>query len=122
MDSSVQDICPFCHQPISQDYYFCPNCGKGLKQASLPTDINTQIKLYAFSIILPMIAFLFVTRWQGIRYFKSEDPKAKQIGQIACVLLFLSTIFTIWYSVVWTQNFVKSQVDSMNADFSSMGL
>ena len=114
-------ICPNCHQPILPTYYFCPNCGTKLNSAPLKTDTLTQVGIYAFSIILPIICFLFVTRWPGVKYFKSSDPKAKQIGNIAWTLLILSTIFVIWFAVVWTQNYVNSTIAGINSDFSGTG-
>jgi len=115
-------MCQVCHQPILPQYYFCPNCGTKLNEAPLSTSVETQAWIYAFSIILPMIAFIFVTRWPGVKYFKSNDPKTKQIGQIAWALIILSTIITIWLAVVWTQNYIKKTVDSINADLSSYGI
>src|ERR1035437_3059110 len=104
------NICSVCHQPILPQYYFCPNCGTKLNQAPLSTTIQTQAWIYAFSIILPMILFIFVTKWPGMKYFKSNDPKAKQIGQIAWGLLILSTIIVIWLAYVWTQKTIQSTI------------
>ena len=116
----AQDVCPTCHQPVLSAYYFCPNCGTKLgREKPLSTTIGTQIGIYAFSIVLPMICFIFVTRWPGVRYFKSKDPKEKQIGQIAWALLILSTIFVIWLAVVWTQDYIQSTVSSINNDLGS---
>ena len=114
------EVCSTCHQPILPQYYFCPNCGTKLNLAPLATDIAAQVKLYAFSIILPAICFLFVTRWQGMKYVRSQDPKARQMGQIAWVLIILSTIFLIWLAVVWTQNEIQSQINAINTDFSGL--
>jgi len=119
---SISSVCPVCHQPILPQYYFCSNCGTKLNETPLSTTVVTQVWIYAFSIILPMIAFIFVTRWPGVKYFKSKDPKAKQIGQIAWALIILSTVITIWLAVVWTQNYIKKTVDSINADLSSYGI
>ncbi len=116
--ANVSGVCPTCHLPTLSSYYFCPNCGTKLNAKPLSTNIGTQIWIYAFSIILPMICFIFVTRWPGVRYFKSGDPKARQIGKIAWALLILSTIITIWLAVVWTQNYVNSMVAGINADFN----
>jgi hypothetical protein len=118
MEISATNICQTCHQPILPEYYFCPNCGAKLREAPLPTALRAQISLYIFSIILPMICFLFVTRWQGIKYLKSQDRKARQMGQIALTLLIISTIIIVWMTVIWTQNYIKSTVDSINADFN----
>lgn len=118
---SISGVCPVCHQPVLPTYYFCPNCGAKLNMTPLSTTVATQVWIYAFSIILPMICFIFVTRWPGIKYFKSNDPKAKLIGEIAWMLIILSTIITIWVAVVWTQNYIQSTVDSINTDLGSYG-
>jgi len=118
MEPNSPELCPVCHQPILPSYYFCPNCGAKLRTAPLSTTTSAQIRLYAFSIILPMICFIFVTRWQGVKYFKSGDPKAKQIGQVAWALLILSTIITVWLVVVWTQNYINSTVAGLNTDLN----
>ncbi|MDB5238602.1 MAG: hypothetical protein JWM46_872 [Candidatus Kaiserbacteria bacterium] len=111
-------VCPTCHQGIKPEYYFCPNCGTMLHQAPLSTEPLAQFWIYAFSIILPMIAFLFVTRWPGMKYYRSEDPKARLVGQVAWVLLVLSTIGTSWYIYNWTQNAVNTAVNNINTDMS----
>ena len=121
MEPNTQsNLCHVCHQPILATYYFCPNCGASVHVAPLATDTSAQIKLYAFSIILPLIAFLFVGRWQGVAYYKSEDPQAHEMGVIAWVLILLSTVILIWLTVIGTQAMIKSSIDSINADFGSL--
>jgi len=111
------NICPVCHQPVLPQYYFCPNCGARLNEAPLSTAVQTQARIYFFSIILPVICFIFATRWPGIKYFKSNDPKARRIGKIAWTLLILSTIVTVWLVYVWTQGMIQASINSLNADF-----
>jgi hypothetical protein len=113
-------VCPSCHQPILSSYYFCPNCGVKINEAPLSTTPGTQTWIYVFSIILPMIAFIFVTRWPGVKYYKSKDPKAHMIGQIAWALIIISTFVTIWLAFVWTQNFIQDQINSINTDFGDL--
>jgi hypothetical protein len=113
-------VCLVCHQPILPQYYFCPNCGAKINEAPLSTTAGTQTWIYFFSIILPMICFIFVTRWPGIKYYKASDQKTHRIGQIAWVLLILSTIITIWLVYVWTQSMIQSSINSINTDFSGM--
>ena len=112
----VVNVCSFCHQPLLPGWYFCPNCGTKVETAPLSTSVSTQIGIYAFSIILPLICFIFVTKWPGTKYAKSADPKAKQIGQIAWVLIVLSTLVTIWLAYIWTQEAIQSSLNSINAD------
>jgi heme/copper-type cytochrome/quinol oxidase subunit 2 len=111
------NTCAVCHQPILPTYYFCPNCGTKIDEAPLSVSVGTQAWIYAFSIILPMILFLFITRWPGVKYFKSNDPKIHHIGQIAWVLLIASTVVTIWLAYVWTQSMIQSSINSINTDF-----
>jgi len=110
-------VCSFCHQPILPQYYFCPNCGQKLNLAPLSTTVGTQAWIYAFSIILPMLCFIFIRKWPGVKYVKSSDPKTKQIGYVAWTLLILSTFLTIWLAYVWTQNAIQSSIESINMDF-----
>jgi hypothetical protein len=114
------NICTVCHQPILSTYYFCPNCGTKINEAPLSTTVGTQAWIYAFSIILPMILFIFITKWPGIKYFKSNDPKAHRIGQIAWVLLIASTVVTIWLAYVWTEQTIQSSINSINTDFGGL--
>jgi len=114
------NVCPTCHQPVLPQYYFCPNCGTKINEAPLSTTAGTQTLVYLFSIVLPMICFIFVTRWPGIKYYKSSDQKAHQIGQIAWALLIISTIITIGLVYMWTQQIIQSSVNSINTDFSGL--
>lgn len=113
------NTCPVCHQPILPQYYFCPNCGAKLNSAPLSTTVKTQAWIYVFSIILPMLCFIFAGKWPGTKYYKSPDPKAKQIGIIAWTLLIFSTIVTVWLVIIWTQGMIQSSVNSINTDMSA---
>ena len=112
-------VCQYCHQPIESSFYYCPNCGNKLNVAPLSTSAGTQAWIYAFSIILPMLCFIFVTKWPGLKYYRSKDPATRSIGLNAIVLLALSTILTVWLAYVWTQDAIQSSVNSINADLSS---
>lgn len=104
--------CPVCHQSVEEKFYFCPNCGKSLREKPLSTSLGTQLWIYAFSIILPVIAYLAISYWPGIKYWRSGDPKAQEVGVIATVLLVISSIVTFWLAIVWIQQTVQQ---SMNA-------
>jgi hypothetical protein len=111
-------LCSYCHQPVLPQFYYCPNCGNKLSSAALSTTPLTQAWIYAFSIVLPFICFLAVTKWPGLKYYKSQDPKAKSIGIVAWVLLILSTLVTLWLAYVWTQQILQSTISGINADMS----
>ena len=111
-------VCSVCHQPILPQYYFCPNCGAKINTAPLKTTAGAQVGLYAFSILLPIICYVFITRWQGMKYFKSHDVKTKRIGEISITLLVLSTLVTFWLAYFWTNEAIQSSITSINADMS----
>jgi hypothetical protein len=111
---SVPMICPQCHQVVLPAYYFCPNCGKKLSDPALSTSVATQAWIYVFSAILPIICFLAVSYWPGVKYLRSADPAAKQIGLIASVIMGISTIVTFWLGIVWVQQAVQSSLNSVN--------
>lgn len=118
----VPMLCPQCYQPVPPGAHFCPNCGKKLVgDADLPlsTSVTSQILLYGFSIVLPAILFLAITKWQGITYIKSSNSKAQQMGWIALALIIISTIFTGWY---YTREFDQLlQGATSTAGLSSLG-
>jgi hypothetical protein len=114
------NICAVCHQPILPAYYFCPNCGTKINEAPLSVTALTQAWIYVFSIILPMILFIFITKWPGVKYFKSSDTKTHRIGQIAWVLLIASTVVTIWLAYVWTEQTIQSSINGINTDFGGL--
>jgi hypothetical protein len=119
-------VCSVCHQPLLPQYYFCPNCGARVdgKEAPLDTTVSAQVKIYLLSIFQPMILFLLYRWWHGLRYYKSADPKAHRIGQIAWALIIISTIITAWFtysSYVWlTQTLQSSITNSVNSDFPGL--
>ena len=119
--TSVPEICSVCHQPILPTYYFCPNCGIALTSAPLSTTIWTQFGIYLFSIILPFMCFLFITKWPARKYLKSNDPKARIIGRIAWLLIIASTLFTFWYAYYITKKIMNSISSSISTDLGGFG-
>ena len=119
--AKASGVCPLCHQSVLPTYYFCPNCGTQLNAPPLSTSVGAQVGLYAFSIILPMICFLYVTLWKGWKYYRSDDQKAKAMGAIAISLLVLSTAITLYFVYVWTEDAIQSSINGINADMSIDG-
>lgn len=109
-------ICPRCHFPVKPEYYFCPNCGVKLTEPPMGTGVVDQLLLYAFSIILPWIAYLAITKWQGIKYLRSADARAKQIGLIALILLIASSVVAFWLTYQWIEGTVQSSVNAVNSN------
>jgi rubredoxin len=118
---SGSQICPRCHFPTRPEYYFCPNCGAKLTDPPLGTGLVDQLLLYAFSIILPWIAYLAITKWQGIKYLRAPNSRAKQIGVIALVLLVVSSVIAVWLTTVWIQGYIQQSMNDVNNIGSGLG-
>ena len=89
-----------------------------MEDRPLSTTIGAQIWLYIFSLIfMPITCYLIYSKWKGIKYFKSKDPKAHQMGLIAIILLIISIIMLIWSTwagTVWLNKYVQTQMNSMS--------
>ena len=107
-------VCPRCHFAVRPEYYFCPNCGAKLTEPPLGVALIDQLLLYAFSIILPWIAYLAITKWQGIKYLRAPGSQAKQIGLIALGLLIVSSIIMFWLTAIWIQGYIQQSLNDVN--------
>lgn len=85
MDSSL--LCPACQFKIQNDWFFCPNCGRNLKEKPPEISIGKQIIIYLVSFFLTPLGL----GW-GLKYVRSTDKKVKTIGIISIVLTILSII------------------------------
>ncbi|MEK7180727.1 MAG: zinc ribbon domain-containing protein [Patescibacteria group bacterium] len=84
-------ICPTCHQPVTAEWFFCPNCGKNLKEKPPSTTWLMQTGLYLLAVLLTPLGL-----WPGIKYLRSHDAHARRVGIIVVVLTSLSFIISIW--------------------------
>lgn len=87
-------LCPVCHFPLADNFYFCPNCGKNFKETPASFTFTKQLGIYLLSLFLPPLGL-----WPGIKYLSQTDPKAKKVGLIAIVLTILSTVITLWGAI-----------------------
>jgi hypothetical protein len=100
------NICPHCNTNVSEMDFFCPNCGKKLKEKTLSTSLMSQILIYCLSIFLPPLGL-----WPAVKYLKQPDSKSKNIGIIALVLTIVVSAITIYLC--------SSILDSFTTEFSN---
>src|SRR3989344_8838586 len=81
--------CPACGTGIPVTDYFCPHCGKKIKNPPPSTSAWGQIKVYAFSILLPPFGVI-----PAIRYLRQADGKSKIIGMVIIILTLISFVVT----------------------------
>lgn len=105
----LQISCPNCKQSILSSDYFCPNCGKKVKDKSLPVTTGKQILIYFLSILLPPLGL-----WPAIKYLKQKDEKSRAIGFVAIALTLISLTITIWMTLGFMDTFNKQLNSSLN--------
>lgn len=98
--------CPNCKQNIIALDYFCPNCGKKLKDKPLSASIGKQIFLYLLSFFIPPLGL-----WPGIKYLKQKDDKSRVVGFIAVLLTIISIFITV-FATFGFMNAVNKQLNS----------
>lgn len=103
--------CKHCDFPITENFYFCPNCGKKVKDQPLSTSFGKQIYIYALSFFLPPFGL-----WPGIKYLLQRNTKARIIGIIAIAL----TIASIAIAFKITTDFLNSQVSIVNTQMQQL--
>lgn len=86
------------------------------QQKPLGTGIWTQLGIYTVSIFLPP---LFIG-WT-IKYLKSSDPKAKQIGIMSLVLTITAIGVAIWLSISLAETLTQ-QVNQQLNQYQTLGL
>ncbi len=90
--------CQVCHILVNKNWYFCPNCGKKLKSAPLSTSAWKQFQLYLVCIFLPPFGLIL-----AFRYIFNKSNNAKLVGLVCLLLTILSSILTIWVSLILIQ-------------------
>jgi len=98
--------CLYCRGNIVLADYFCPHCGKKLREKPLATNLARQIYIYLLSLLLPPLGL-----WPAIKYLRQQDEKSKKIGLAALVLTIISLLAAIWLSMGF--------INSLNQKFSN---
>lgn len=101
--------CPNCKQQVSTLDYFCPNCGKKIKDKLLSTTIGRQLLIYLLSLLLPPLGL-----WPAIKYLKQKNEKSRMIGFAAVVLTIISIIIEIWIGSRFINEFNRELNSSLN--------
>jgi uncharacterized membrane protein YvbJ len=111
----LQTTCPQCRGNITPMDYFCPVCGKKLKEKPLSTTILKQLSIYLISVFLPPLGL-----WPAVKYIRQSDEKSKRIGWTAVMLTVISILVTVWMTMKLINSFNK-QLNSQLDLYSGMG-
>lgn len=91
-----QNICRYCRAQIVDVDYFCPNCGKKLKDKPLSTSVSKQALVYIVSAFLPPFGLIW-----AVKYIRQEDSakKSRNVGISIIVITVISLVLNLWFAV-----------------------
>jgi hypothetical protein len=95
--------CKSCGAQVNDSFYFCPNCGKKLKEPPFKFSIGKSIGLLLFSFLFPPFGII-----PGAKYFLKNDVKAQVIGLLAIAITIISSILL----VILTINIVNRTMET----------
>ena len=78
--------CKFCKSPTQESFYFCPNCGKKIKEPPFKFSLARSITIIVAAILLPPFGII-----PGVKYFLKDDKRAQFIGLVTIALTILAT-------------------------------
>jgi hypothetical protein len=88
----VGKTCKHCQNPITENVYFCPNCGKKIKEPPFKLTIPAFLGIMFLSIFLTPLGLI-----PGFKYLKLKEPRAKIFG-ISVILITLLFTFLMLYT------------------------
>lgn len=107
--------CPVCKISVTDNDFFCPNCGKKLKDKPVTTGIGKQLVVYSICLFAP--PFGLVWAW---KYFKLGTAEGKKIGIICIILTVISLVISYW-SYVEMKKFIDGLVNSQMQQYQNLG-
>jgi hypothetical protein len=98
--------CPFCNNQIEAKAFFCPICGKKVREKPVSMGFWSIFLLFILCIFLPPLNIGLT-----IKYMKSADPKAKKIG-IASLVVMLVVLVAAGISTYYLTKYISDQVNT----------
>lgn len=106
--------CPFCGVQIEAEDYFCPNCGKKVREKPLSTSIGRQLVVYTVSLLLPPFGLVWVPRYWRI------SRAGKKIAYVIILLTIISLVISVWVAVDFVHSFDTALQKELNT-YPSLG-
>lgn len=99
-------MCKSCQNPVSPTYFFCPYCGRKLRQPPLSTSVGKQIGIYLLAVFFPFFSII-----PGIRYIRQSDSISKSVGIVTLLLSGIFLMLNIYFFYV-SMDYFKQLLNS----------
>ena len=80
------NTCKFCKSPTQESFYFCPNCGKKIKEPPFKFSLAKAITVIVAAFLIPPFGII-----PGVKYFLKDDRRAQFVGLITIAVTILAT-------------------------------
>jgi hypothetical protein len=97
------NTCRQCQNPITENVYFCPNCGKKIKEPPFKLKWGNVFGILFASILLPPLGI-----FPGLRYLRYKELSAKILGLSAIILTLLFTFIMFYVFIGFFNNMNKT--------------
>lgn len=114
-ETTTLTACPFCGTSIDSLAFFCPTCGKKVREKPPSTGFWSQLLLYFVSLFLPPFG-LGLT----LRYLRYPTPTSHRVGFVSLALTLIGLAGAVWLSLKLYSD-LNAQVNEAMKKYSSMG-
>lgn len=104
-------VCKYCSLPVTPVDYFCPNCGKKLKDKPVSIGFWALVWLFGLSAFAPPFGIGLT-----IKYMRAEDEQARTLGWISLVVTLVALIVTILLTKTLMEN-LNQQINSQMQNY-----
>ena len=80
------NTCKFCKSAIQESFYFCPNCGKKIKEPPFKFSLGKSITIIVAAFLIPPFGII-----PGIKYFLKDDRRAQFVGLVTIAVTIIAT-------------------------------
>ena len=101
-------VCPKCKAAVSDTFFFCPVCGKQLRDRPLATSFGKQLSLYFVSLFFPPFGL-----WSAFRYLTQKGVGSTIIGLIATCLT-IGALVAVTYEVLLLKDLMDQVLPLLN--------
>lgn len=110
-------FCKYCGSEIPENSYFCPVCGKKLKEKEEKITLLRELFIY----ILCFIFMPFGMYW-FFKYFRNPDGAKKRVAYVSLIITLIAIIATFWVTYNYIQSIKGYMNTSQYQQFSELGL
>lgn len=109
----MNSTCKYCKSQVLENFYFCPNCGKKIKEPPYKFSWGKTITILLESVLLPPFGL-----FPGVKLLKTNNTGARILGTVAIIL----TVISVIISTIFLRNFINNVSKTYSDIYQTQGL